>query len=366
MNMSSRINQIRKKYKLAIENFLYKKRYGKEIDFDNYVFRENRFSKRRLNIIYLTYFDSTFSLNNAYLPLCEIGKVFKFELNPNDDRRNWYKVKKQVNRDMVKFAVDTARDNRIDVIVCYLSGLSTTPEALRELRKLHIPMVNECLDDERKFISRTGKDGIKRGMKEVCRYFDLCLTTSRSAIVKYLVEGGRPMYKPYAGNPHVYRRLGLEKEYDVAFVGARYGSRSDFIGYLQSRGINVHVKGEGWERGFASPEEMIEIYNKARIVLGFSGVGENDDICILKGRDFEVPLTGSMYLTQYHPELEEYFVPGRDLETYRTPEELLAKVQRYLADDEARERIAETGYRKCLSQYTARQSYEKVFGHLGL
>lgn len=120
------------------------------------------------------------------------------------------------------------------------------------------------------------------------------------------------------------------------------------------------------ENGFATDDEMIKIFNQSKIVLGFATVGKNDDIFILKGRDFEVPLTGSFYITGYHDELKEYFELGQDIETYSSKENLLEKVQYYLANEEEREKIAQHGYEKCLAKYTAKESYEKVFGYLGL
>ena len=111
---------------------------------------------------------------------------------------------------------------------------------------------------------------------------------------------------------------------------------------------------------------MVEIFNKSKIVLGFATVGKNDNIFILKGRDFEVPLTGSFYITGYHDELQEYFEIGKDIETYTSKEDLLEKVKYYLKNDKQREDIANSGYKKCLENYTAKKSYEKVFGYLGL
>ncbi len=355
-----------KKIKYNLENYIYQIKYDKQINIDDFKIKNNLFSQRKLNILYLTYYDSTFSINNSVEPLKEIGKVFKFELNPNDDRKNWYNIKEEKNRQMVEFVKKTIKNNNIDVIVCYLSGFSTTPKVLEEIKSFNIPMINESLDDERKFRSRKGKDGIYRGTKDICKYFDISLTTSKSAIVKYLVEGGHPIYKQYGGNEKIYKNLNLNKEYDVGFVGAKYGIREEYIKYLQANGINVYAKGAGWQNGFANPSEMVEIFNKSKIVLGFATVGKNDNIFILKGRDFEVPLTGSFYITGYHDELQEYFEIGKDIETYTSKEDLLEKVKYYLKNDKQREDIANSGYKKCLENYTAKKSYEKVFGYLGL
>ena len=160
--------------------------------------------------------------------------------------------------------------------------------------------------------------------------------------------------------------MNLKKEYDVSFIGANYGVRKDYIKFLTDNGISVYTKGQGWDNGFADDDEMIEIFCKSKIVLGFATVGKNDDIYILKGRDFEVPLTGSMYITGYHEELKEYFELGKDIETYKSKEELLQKIKYYLENDLEREKIAKYGYEKCLNNYTAKKAYEKVFGYLGL
>lgn len=357
-----------KKFRLQLENYYYTKKYNKPFIFDDYKIKENKFSGKRLNIIFLSYYDSTFGINNTLKPLEELGTVFRFEMTRTPHQKTWYtqNIKTIQNEEMLKFIDKTVKDNHIDIIVCYLSGHSTTPEVLAKIQSYGIPMINEALDDERKFRSRKGRDGIRRGLQQVCKYFTLSLTTSKSALIKYVVEGGTPMYKDYAGNEKIYKNLDLEKIYDVGFVGSDYGVRRKYVEYLRQNGINVYTKGEGWEEGFASGEEMIEIFNRLKIVLGFSTVGSTDDIYILKGRDFEVPLTGSFYITGYHEELKEYFELGKDIETYTSKEDLLKKVRYFLENEKERETIALCGYKKCLENYTAKKAYEKVFGYLGL
>lgn len=357
-----------KKLRLQLENFYYAKKYNKPFIFENYRIKENKFSGKKLNIIYLTYYDSTFSINNTLKPLEELGKVYRFEMTQTPHQKSWYlqNIKTEQNLKMLEFVQKTVSEHQIDIIVCYLSGHSTTPKILEAIQSFGIPMINEALDDERKFRSRRGRDGIRRGLQEVCKYFTLSLTTSKSALIKYEVESGRAMYKDYAGNEKIYKNFHLEKKYDVSFIGADYGVRREYVEYLRKNNINVYTKGGGWEEGFATPDEMIEIFNQSKIVLGFATVGSSDDIYILKGRDFEVPLIGSFYITGHHEELKEYFELGKDIETYVSKEDLLKKVHYYLTHDTERETIALNGYTKSLKNYTAKKAYEKVFGHLGL
>ncbi|MEJ1296660.1 MAG: glycosyltransferase [Candidatus Sedimenticola sp. (ex Thyasira tokunagai)] len=356
----------KKKLFLEAENFYYRLRYGKEVNIDDYRFGDSRFSGKRLNVIFLSYSCSTFGMYNRVEPLREMGEVYWFLMTQDPEIKDWYAIKERRNSEMYDFVSKTISEHEIDVIVCYLSGRSTDPKTLEKIRAFGIPMINEGLDDERKFRSRRGEDGVYRGNKSICKYFDLSLTSSKSAIVKYLVEGGRPMYKDYAGNEKKYKNLPLDKTYDVAFVGSDYGVRRKYIQHLRENGIDVYTKGNGWEEGFADSDEMVEIFNRAKIVLGFSTVGKNDDIFILKGRDFEVPLTGSFYLTGFHDELFEYFDIGRDIEVYRSKEELLDKVRYYLENEDQREEIAVHGYNKSVSKYTAVKAYERVFGYLNL
>lgn len=355
-----------KKIKYLLENKLYSLCYGKDINLNEYKIQKNLFSQKKLNIIVLTYFDGSFVKNNTIEVLKEFGNVFTYVMADIPHEKDWYEKKEKINEEMISFVKKIVSENKIDVIDCHLSGHSTTPKTLEKIKGFGIPMINESLDDERKFRSKKGKDGFYRGMKDVCKYFDISLTTSKSAIVKYLVEGANPIYKDYAGNEKIYKNFNLEKKYDVGFVGAIYGIRGEYVKYLQENGINVYAKGNGWENGFATDEEMVKIFNKSKIVLGFSTVGKNDDINILKGRDFEVPFTGSMYLTGYHEELKEYFDLEKDIETYTSKEDLLKKVKYYIGNGEERELIAKNGYEKCINNYTAKKSYEKVFGYLNL
>ena len=355
-----------RKFRKNLENKFYSFINRGNINLSDYKITNNRFSGKKLNVIILTYADHSFVKNNSIDVLREFGEVFLYVMTPKTHEKDWYTKKQKVNESMLDFVYKITKDNKIDVIVCHLSGHSTTPVILEKIRELNIPIVNESLDDEVKFRSRKGKDGYYRGMKDICKFFDVSLTTSKNAIVKYLVEGGNPIYKNYSGNENIYKNLETKKEFDVSFIGQGYGIRKEYIDFLLKNKINVYTKGPGWPSGFATDEEMVKIFNKSKIVLGFSTVGKGDDVYILKGRDFEVPLTGSFYITGYHSELKEYYDLERDIETYISKEELLKKVIYYLNNEAEREKIAYRGYRKCIEKYTAKKSYEKLFGYLGL
>lgn len=69
-------------------------------------------------------------------------------------------------------------------------------------------------------------------------------------------------------------------------------------------------------------------------------------------RIMDIMGAGGFVLTSYGPETAELFEEDREIVMFRTPEELMEKVDYYLAHDKERERIARHGYEKVMRCYT--------------
>ena len=69
-------------------------------------------------------------------------------------------------------------------------------------------------------------------------------------------------------------------------------------------------------------------------------------------RLIEATGAGAFLLTPFHPELERFFKPGVEVETFRNANELVSKIHYYLAVPEAREKIAHEGQRRCLRDHS--------------
>ncbi len=63
-------------------------------------------------------------------------------------------------------------------------------------------------------------------------------------------------------------------------------------------------------------------------------------------RVWDIMAVGGFCLTNYQPELEDYFEIGKDLDVFHDLEELMEKIGYYLSHEEARVRIALNGYKK--------------------
>ncbi len=95
--------------------------------------------------------------------------------------------------------------------------------------------------------------------------------------------------------------------------------------------------------------EMYRALRSGRIVL-------NAEIDLAKGeagnmRLFESTGVGRFVLTEHQPNLADLFVPGKELDSFASPEELMEKIRHYLDHPAERERVAAAGQARCLRDY---------------
>jgi hypothetical protein len=305
----------------------------------------------------------------ALLPALEsFGEVVHYDWRDRFDhgKKEWRKgLKEEMNRDLLGFARTLLRERPAHVFFTYLSGELVTPATMRELSALGVPIVNLSLNDKEAFTGRV-REGLATGVRDICHSFDLCWTSTRDALEKYCVEGATPLYLPEGANPGVHRPYDVEKTIDVSFVGQRYGNRPAVIDALRKAGIRVEAFGPGWPSGPLSTEEMVRMYSRSRVNLGFGGVAGHKDTHCLKGRDFEVPMSGGLYLTEAYEELERFYEVGREIVTWSGVEDLVEKVRWLLSNPGEAEAIRRAGRRRALSEHTWEMRFDRVFRVIGV
>lgn len=257
------------------------------------------------------------------------------------------------------------RTSPLDVLFFYISGYLTLPKTLADIRKLAIPMANMNLNDKEAFVGKI-RDGRAMGMRDICQFFDLNWTSTEDALIKYAVEGAQAIYLPEAANPDLFFPVDLPKDWDLSFVGANYGHRPQVITYLRQLGFKVRTFGPGWPEGPIPTEKMREVYSRSHINLGFASVGDFRETFCLKGRDFEVPMSGGCYLTEDHPELHHFFRVGEEIETYRTPDELIEKIRALLSNPERARALGQAARARCLREHTWEKRFTRLFHHMGV
>ncbi|MCZ7611899.1 MAG: glycosyltransferase [Ignavibacterium sp.] len=228
-----------------------------------------------------------------------------------------------------------------------------------------IPVVNISMDDRHAFRLRK-VDGKWMGTSGLIGAVDLVCTTAKECCLWYQTEGCPAIYLPEASDPELYKPGTVTKEYDVCFVGANYGIRRKIVKAIEKKGIRVTSYGNGWPNGRIDVKILPEIFSKSRVVLGVGTIGHCTDFYSLKMRDFDGPMSGSFYLTHDNPDLYELYDIGKEIVTYRNPEECVNKVEYYLTHPDERETIAKAGKEKAIKNHTWEKRFDKVLRVVGI
>ncbi len=281
-------------------------------------------------------------------------------------KKDWHRsVRPRMNSALIEQAAQWIKQDGTDVIFTYLSGELVTPDTVHALKTFGVPMVNLALNDKEHFVGKI-RGGRSMGSRDICRYFDICWTSTEDALKKYCVEGAIPLYMPEGANPEIHRPYGLEKTIDVSFIGQCYGNRPEIVNRLKADGIHVEAYGYGWPNGPLSTEDMVYMYSKSKINLGFGSVIGHTDTYCLKGRDFEIPMSGGLYITEYHPELEKFYNVGSEIVTYKSVNELVDKIRFLLSNPEEANNIRKRGFERARREHSWEMRFEKIFDLIGL
>jgi GT2 family glycosyltransferase len=187
------------------------------------------------------------------------------------------------------------------------------------------------------------------------RAADVVCCAQRNGAARMRADGLAAHWLPLACDPSIHRRLpGVAKATDLCFVGNTFpgdGERSRRVAWIRGRYPRSVV-------GQAYGEEMARIYTASRLVFNCA---IRDDINM---RVFEAVACGSLLVTNDLADNGQthLFTPGEHLATYRDDAELAEVVERFLADETARERIAAAGMRHAQTQHTYERRMRDLLG----
>ena len=103
--------------------------------------------------------------------------------------------------------------------------------------------------------------------------------------------------------------------------------------------------------------EMPKVFYLSRINLNITSRSIESGIPL---RIWDILAVGGFCLTNYQPELEDYFEIGKDLEVYHDLKELEEKIAYYLEHEDERLRIAVNGYKKVRDGHNLKIRMRKV------
>jgi len=253
--------------------------------------------------------------------------------------------------------------NQVDVVFIYADSSFLSLEMLNGLAARRIWTVLMGLDDKHRLEPRL-EGRVIVGQEIVAPQVDIYWTTWKMAIPYLWRIGARPLYLAEGADPVFHSKKDLKRDIDILFLGACYGIRKKLIMYLQRRGLNVSAYGKGWPNGYVTFEKSVELINRAKVVLGVGGVGHLDEVQHLKGRDFEVPMCGAVYLTTYNPELCDWYQVGEEILCYSSFQNCAEILINLLSDSKKLEKIRGTVSNIAQKKHTWENRFQELFNLL--
>jgi len=358
---------------------------------------------------------------NLYEPLLDLGHdVYIIRL---DTIASEFKVRVRTEQFKSVFSpilLETFRTEHtkkpFDFFLSNFANLDIEPSCIDEIRKSGVPTANfSCNNTHQFYVTET-----------IAPHFDFNLHSEKNVADKFRAIGAKPVWFQMAANPKYYYPIKIKKTIDVAFIGACYANRPYYIWSLLANGIDAHAYGPGWryredmatlrkiKREFRrskevmqsiflfSPDarastsswiaeldfkdkliskyqanlhfpiedaEMVTKINECRICLGSLEVYDNHDhsrqlLTHLHLREFEAPMCGALYFTNYSDELSEHYKPDKEVIIYRNEHELLDKVKYYLGHPQEAEKVRQAGYKRALECHTYQKRFRDLFTNI--
>jgi spore maturation protein CgeB len=238
----------------------------------------------------------------------------------------------------------------VDLVFAYGSHLDFEPDTFKRIRASGVPVALLCLDD--KHIFREKNYGYPNGQEPLIGAADVHITNSLECVRWYMAHGVAGYFMPQGIDPEMFKPVQITKDLDVSFIGQRYGGRGRLVDALRACGIRVACFGAGWETPSISDAEKIELYSRSRVNLGLGGTGLSNRITCIKGRDFEVPACGGLYLTTYNYELASMFDIGKEILCYYNEIDCAEIIRYYLERPHQAAAIGQAARQRCLKDHT--------------
>lgn len=169
----------------------------------------------------------------------------------------------------------------------------------------------------------------------------------------------------FAGIEEVLQAVVLEKKVTVeergrllGRVAETFGNRYRFNLYTGSDLGNDPLLRKH-NRGIVDyHRQMPLVFAKSRINLNVSLRSIHSGIPL---RALDIMACGGFALTNFQPEIGEYFEAGKEIETFKSMEECMDKIAYYLAHDTERRKIAERGRQRVQEQFSYRAGLTGLF-----
>lgn len=268
----------------------------------------------------------------------------------------------ELNNDFLQ-SVITHQPN---VIFIY-RGTHILPKTLVNIKLLYPNIIIVGYNNDDPF-SKKHSIFLWRLFKRTVKFYDIFFSYRHRNIDEYIKIGAKNVYllRSWFQKSRNYPISDINSnqtrkfKYDVSFIGHyENDGRINFLEEIVSRGFNLKLLGPGWNNeirksilknqypvSFVWGEQYNEALCNSKIALCFLSKLNRDTYT---RRCFEIPASGTFMLSEYSSDLSTLFIEGKEVEFFRNKQELISKINFYLKNDSAREKIAKAGYLKVIA-----------------
>ncbi len=125
----------------------------------------------------------------------------------------------------------------VDLFFSYFYSAYVEASVIRDIGASGVPTVNWYCNASYQF----------HLVEEIAPAYDYSLVPERSRLDDYRRVGANPIYCQEAANPSVYRPYDVVSEFDITFVGQRYGDRPAFLQALLDADLDARAWGPHWQ-----------------------------------------------------------------------------------------------------------------------
>jgi Glycosyl transferases group 1 len=302
----------------------------------------------------------------------------------------------------------------LSLFLSYFYPIHIEENAIQEIRRIGVPCVNFFCDNVRLY----------RKIPREYLPFDLHWVPEFEALSLYQSARLPSIHAPMpCWIPGDLRQLPTAETEPPTFIGGRDDLRAELLGRAIALGGKFRIRGHGWKNGdrkahprgpylqvlrnqvalveqwglmslFYKIEQRLNarglirirdsdlpgpvgghdyfrVTQEAEVTIGVNRESRPDTsdrrpLTYSRLRDIEAPMLGACYLSEWTEGLERLYDLGTEIETYRTAEELVAKLEMLARDHAKRHSLRRLGQERALTDHSVCRTLSKITDRLGI
>ena len=312
-----------------------------------------------LSCVPCQYYDNPGVGTYEYISFVEVLRRMGHEVHAID-----HIVQAQLDEDgFNRFFLSIVKHGKYDLVIIVPYQVEFSPEVLDEAKKYAVSMAWNCDDDWR-------WDDYSCNWIE---HYTYMVTTYR-----HVSEANKERFPNLLlsqwGCTGLCDGMDVPKDIDISFVGKAYGKRIQQVEELRERfDFVAHGRGippssdfkrrvkkrlaralriplNGGESVLLDQDAVKAIWNRSKISFTPLDASRNGSLQI-KGRAFDMGLSGTVMLCDKNPALYEFYEPEREFVEFENMEECMEKAKYLLKNDSERESIAVAYYNRTKKEH---------------